>query len=159
MNLKVFFSFFTAFALISFTTLAREYHVSIKGSDDNNGSVEHPFRTISFAGKIARAGDTITVHAGTYREWINPSFSGTSRLTFKAMQKAGRSDPKIAARVNFFEHRVPEEFYDFKKYPGALNNLISDPQYENEIDHMRCMLKEQMKKTNDLANSEAIFCK
>jgi N-sulfoglucosamine sulfohydrolase len=75
----------------------------------------------------------------------------TSGLTFKAMQEAGKSDPKIAARVRLFEYRVPEEFYDFKKDPGALNNLISDPRYQNEIEQMHRMLKEQMKKTNDPA--------
>jgi len=79
----------------------------------------------------------------------------TSGLTFKAMQKAGKSDPKIAARVKLFEHRVPEEFYDFKKDPGALNNLIDDPKYQDEIEQMRRMLKNQMKKTNDSAYSNA----
>jgi len=79
----------------------------------------------------------------------------TSGLTFKAMQKAGKSDPKIAARVKLFEHRVPEEFYDFKKDPGALNNLIDDPKYQDEIEQMRRMLKSQMKKTNDSAYSNA----
>ncbi len=74
----------------------------------------------------------------------------TSGLTFKAMLEAGRSNPKIAARVKLFDHRVPEEFYDFKKDPGALNNLISHPGYKLEIEHMRYLLKEQMEKTNDV---------
>jgi len=39
----------------------------------------------------------------------------TSGLTFKAMQEAGESDPKIAARVRLFEHRVAEELYDFNE--------------------------------------------
>ncbi len=80
MNLKVYFFLIGIFALGSFNALAREYHVSISGSDDADGSVEHPFKTISAASKVARAGDTITVHAGTYREWVNPLFGGTSHL-------------------------------------------------------------------------------
>ncbi|MEO2014287.1 MAG: sulfatase [Fuerstiella sp.] len=75
----------------------------------------------------------------------------TSGLTFKAMQEAGESTPAIAARVELFEHRVLEEFYDFEKDPGALNNLISDERYQEEIERMRSVLKKQMKQTNDLA--------
>jgi len=75
----------------------------------------------------------------------------TSGLTFNAMKEAGKSNPEIAARVSLFEYRVPEEFYDFKKDPGALNNLISDPQYQDEIERMRRVLEEHMMQTNDLA--------
>ena len=59
---------------------AGEYHVSLNGSDDNVGSAEHPFLSISAACRVARAGDTITVHEGVYREWIDPPFGGTSPL-------------------------------------------------------------------------------
>ncbi|MCF7957319.1 MAG: sulfatase [Phycisphaerae bacterium] len=75
----------------------------------------------------------------------------TSGLTFKAMQEAGKSNPQIAARVALFEHRVPEEFYDFKNDPGALHNLISAPQYQTDIEQMRRVLKDQMARTKDLA--------
>lgn len=51
---------------------ATEYHVSVKGSNSNNGSAAQPFKTISAAVKVTFPGDTITVHAGTNREWINP---------------------------------------------------------------------------------------
>jgi len=73
----------------------------------------------------------------------------TSGLTFRAMQKAASTNPKIAARVKLFEYRVPEEFYDLKKDPGALNNLIDDPDYQNEIQEMRRVLENRMKTTND----------
>ena len=66
---------------------AKEYHVSIKGSDQNKGSVSSPYRTISAAAKIARSGDTITVHAGVYRERIDPPRGGVSdakRITYQA---------------------------------------------------------------------------
>jgi len=75
----------------------------------------------------------------------------TSGLTFNAMKEAGKSDPEIAARVALFEYRVPEEFYDFEKDPGALNNLISDPQYQDEIEKMRHLLREHMIHTKDPA--------
>jgi len=80
MNVKACFFLIGIFALGSFNALAREYHVSVNGSDDNDGSVNRPFKTISAAVWVASAGDTITVHAGTYREWVDPPFGGTSHL-------------------------------------------------------------------------------
>ncbi len=53
------------------------FHVSINGCDRAVGSEAYPFRTISKAAEIAMPGDTIKVHAGTYREWVNPRNSGT----------------------------------------------------------------------------------
>lgn len=66
---------------------AKEYHVSVKGSDTNNGTASKPFITISAAVNYAFPGDTITVHAGTYREWINPIRGGESnskRIVYRA---------------------------------------------------------------------------
>lgn len=66
---------------------AKEYHVSKKGRDENEGSVAKPFKTISEAIKHAFAGDTITVHSGTYREWVNPIRGGKSdslRIVYRA---------------------------------------------------------------------------
>ena len=80
MSLKVLIFLIGIFVSGSLNTLAREYHVSINGSDDGDGSLGHPFKTISAANRVARAGDTITVHAGTYREWVDPLFGGTSHL-------------------------------------------------------------------------------
>jgi hypothetical protein len=76
--------------LVSFITLslnAREYHVSVKGDDNADGSASLPFRTINHAARIAGPGDVITVHEGTYREWINPARGGddeTSRIVYQA---------------------------------------------------------------------------
>jgi len=62
------------------TISAKEYHISVKGDDTNNGTTGKPFRTISAAVKVAYPGDTITVHSGTYREWVNPVRGGESDL-------------------------------------------------------------------------------
>jgi len=71
----------------SLTLSAKEYHVSVKGDDTNEGSLLKPFRTISEAIRHAYPGDTITVHAGTYREWVNPLRGGESeskRIVYRA---------------------------------------------------------------------------
>ena len=65
----------------------REYHVSIHGNDANGGSAADPLRTISEAARLARPGETITVHEGTYREWVRPPRGGTgedTRITYRA---------------------------------------------------------------------------
>ena len=51
-------------------------HVSTTGSDAGDGSLDHELRTISAAAERARPGDTITVHAGTYRERVDPPRGG-----------------------------------------------------------------------------------
>jgi len=63
------------------------YHVSKLGSDQNDGSPQNPFRTINHAAQIAQPGDTVQVHSGTYREWVDPKFGGTSdanRIVYEA---------------------------------------------------------------------------
>ena len=68
---------------------AREYHVSPKGSDNNAGTVEAPFKTINRAARKALPGDVVTVHEGVYREWIKPMYGGTSdnrRIVYQAAE-------------------------------------------------------------------------
>ena len=65
------------------------YYVAKSGSDHNNGTQAQPFLTIGAAAKIARAGDTVIVHEGEYREWVKPQESGLSnkrRITYKAAE-------------------------------------------------------------------------
>ncbi len=66
---------------------AREIHVAKSGNDTNAGGAESPYLTISKAAAVARPGDTITVHAGTYREWVRPARGGAgndARITYRA---------------------------------------------------------------------------
>ncbi len=66
---------------------AREYHVSKNGDNANPGTLSRPFETISAAAVVARPGDVITVHEGTYRERVNPPRGGTSddkRIVYRA---------------------------------------------------------------------------
>jgi len=62
-------------------------HVATTGSDDADGSADRPFRTINRAAAVARAGATVVVHAGEYREWVKPRHGGrsdTRRITYQA---------------------------------------------------------------------------
>jgi len=66
---------------------AAEIHVSTAGRDANPGTLAAPLRTIQRAAELARPGDVVTVHAGLYRERIDPPRGGESdarRITFQA---------------------------------------------------------------------------
>src|SRR6478736_4317944 len=62
-------------------------HVAVTGSDRADGSPGAPFRTFQLSARAARPGDTVRVHAGTYREWVRPPRGGVAddrRITFEA---------------------------------------------------------------------------
>ncbi len=66
---------------------AAEYHVAIDGNDGQRGTANAPLRTIQRAANLAQPGDTITVHAGVYRERIAPPRGGASdaqRIVYRA---------------------------------------------------------------------------
>ena len=64
------------------------YHVSIHGNDTALGTKEVPFRTINRAASVAIAGDTVCVHEGTYREWVQPQNGGRedARIIYEAAE-------------------------------------------------------------------------
>jgi len=77
------------FALIghSSMTYGREYYVAKTGKDSNTGSANSRFLTIAAASKVAEPGDIITIHAGVYREYVNPLRGGNSdadRIVYRA---------------------------------------------------------------------------
>lgn len=72
---------------VPFILSAVDYYVSPSGNDSNNGtSLSTPFLTIQKAASVAQAGDTVYIRAGTYRETITPTNSGTSsqKIVFQA---------------------------------------------------------------------------
>src|SRR4051812_21721976 len=67
--------------------MASVFHVATTGSDSSDGSPNQPLRTINRAAELARAGDTVVVHEGVYREWVRPRRGGLSdqrRITYEA---------------------------------------------------------------------------
>jgi hypothetical protein len=66
---------------------AREIHVAKTGSDSDFGSHTRPYLTINKAVSVAQRGDTVTIHSGTYREWVKPVRGGTGenkRIIYRA---------------------------------------------------------------------------
>ena len=66
------------------------YYVAqtFNADDENPGTVEAPFRTLARASEAARAGDTVIIREGVYRETLKPQHSGTEAnpITFRAAE-------------------------------------------------------------------------
>lgn len=60
------------------TDLRRDWHVAVSGNDSAAGTGEAPLRSIQAAADRAMPGDTVRIHAGTYRERIDPPRGGSS---------------------------------------------------------------------------------
>ncbi|QAY70837.1 right-handed parallel beta-helix repeat-containing protein [Xylanimonas protaetiae] len=67
-----------------------EIHVAKHGSDGAAGTAADPLLTIGAAAALAHPGDTVVVHEGVYREWVNPPRGGTAGapITYQAARGA-----------------------------------------------------------------------
>ncbi len=68
---------------------AAEFYVATSGRDTNPGTKERPFKTISAGVAGLKAGDTLLIAAGAYRETIRVTTSGTAEkpIVIAAEQK------------------------------------------------------------------------
>jgi alpha-N-arabinofuranosidase len=65
--------------------MPREFHVAKNGRPGAPGTAAHPLLSIQAAAELAMPGDAVIVHAGVYRERIDPPRGGSSdsaRITF-----------------------------------------------------------------------------
>ncbi len=68
-----------------------KYYVNCAASRSGNGSAEYPFKTITEAANIAKAGDEVLVYPGMYREYVNPINAGCedARITYTSVEPLG----------------------------------------------------------------------
>lgn len=67
-----------------------QFYVSASAARGGDGSREKPFRTITEAAKLARAGDEVLVGPGMYRECVEPVHGGESdacRIVYRSLEK------------------------------------------------------------------------
>jgi N-sulfoglucosamine sulfohydrolase len=113
-----------------------------KQHNENSGGNRNPMRAVQ-----------TREHLYIFNPWsdgvrvMGTATSGTP--TNRRMKELAKTDPKIAARVQLMEHRVPEEFFNVTRDPDCLRNLIDDPGSQKEIKRLRAELEAWMKKTND----------
>jgi alpha-N-arabinofuranosidase len=121
-----------------------QYHVSKKGSDNNKGTRESPFLTINRAAQIAKPGEVVTVHEGTYREWVNPKFKGLSKTRPVTYQAAEGENVVIKGseiiedwehfQGNVYKTTIPNQFFgDFNPYTEI---IFGDWVVSEEIRHL-----------------------
>jgi N-sulfoglucosamine sulfohydrolase len=75
----------------------------------------------------------------------------TGTPTYRRFAQLARSDERLAARHELYQHRVPEEFYNVDNDPDCLQNLIDDPDSQTEIERLRDALAAEMRRTDDPA--------
>lgn len=77
--------------------------------------------------------------------------AGQGGRTWAAMGEYADKDPFIKKRMEFFTYREVEEFYDLRKDPDCIFNLIDHPDYQEQIKQKRAELREWMVRTGDPA--------
>jgi alpha-N-arabinofuranosidase len=111
---------------------ARTFHVSISGSDANSGTKAAPLRTIQRAADLAQPGDTISVHAGIYRERVSPPRGGcsdTKRIVYEAARGeivviTGAEEAKTWVKVHedVWKTTLPNSFFGrFNPYSDLIH--------------------------------------
>jgi N-sulfoglucosamine sulfohydrolase len=110
--------------------------------NENAGGNRHPMRSI------------ITKDfAYIFNPWSNgervmaTATKGT--VTYRRMQALAKTDPKVAARLTFFDHRVPEELYNYATDADALENLIARPEFKTQREKLTKQLETWMVETRD----------
>lgn len=69
--------------------------------------------------------------------------------TMRAMNAAAKNDAAIAARVQLFRYRVPEELYDLERDRNCLVNLVDSPKHQQVLESLRVELRGWMEQTGD----------
>ena len=67
-------------ALSALSSFGKNIYVSSDAKSYGDGTIENPYKKISYAASVALAGDTILIHGGVYREWVSPANSGKGYL-------------------------------------------------------------------------------
>ena len=116
--------------------------VVFKEYNENAGGGRHPMRAVQSKRFVY-----------LFNPWANGDrvmkTATTGTRTYRVMQQLAKTDPAVAARLDLFEHRVLEEFYDCKNDPDALHNLIDDPRFQAEIQRHRTLLEQWMERSGD----------
>ncbi|WP_440877322.1 sulfatase-like hydrolase/transferase [Thalassotalea sp. PLHSN55] len=140
------------------TSAGTSFKPLLLGESDNNVVRDKVFKT-HYENSGGQRRPMRSVQTSQYDYIFNPWSNGTRVMksttqgtaSFKAMELEGQTNPNVQARVDLYNLRTIEEFYDLDVDPYELNNLIDDPSYANVISSLKQDLKEWMIATNDPA--------
>ena len=113
-----------------------------KEYNENAGGGRHPMRSV----QTKKFGYIFNPWADGIRKFRTAT---TGTMTYRKMKEVAQTDEKLAARLNLFDYRVREEFYNYENDPDGLSNLIDDPNHADEIKRHRKALEDWMVKYND----------
>ena len=110
--------------------------------NENSGRSRHPMRGIE---------------TREYLYLYNPWSDGKRKFatatigtqTYRQMKKRADSEPQISTRLDLFDHRVVEELYNVREDPDCLVNLIDNPAFRSQRDHLREKLADQLRRIGD----------
>jgi N-sulfoglucosamine sulfohydrolase len=105
-------------------------------------------------------GQATPMRAVQTKDWLyifSPWSNGTRVMsgatagtkTCKQMRVLAKSNPEVAARVDLFDHRVPEEAFEVRYDPDALTNLIGKPESATQVATMEKAMEDWMVRTHD----------
>lgn len=110
--------------------------------NENSGGFRHPMRAV------------VTRDSGyIFNPWSNgtrvmaTATKGT--VTYRQMKALAPTNPEIAARLDLFDHRVPEELYRYATDPDARTNLVHSDEHSDEYERLTKALETWMEKTGD----------
>lgn len=106
------------------------------------------------------AGQNTPMRAVQTKDWLyifSPWSNGTRVMTgatngtatCRQMRVLAKNDEQIAARIDLFDHRVPEEAYEVRYDPDALTNLIAKPENAAQVTMLEKALEDWMVRTKD----------
>ena len=96
---------------------AATYHVAQQqagASDNHPGTAAAPWKTISQAARTLQPGDT-AIHAGTYREWVQPARSGGADRPI--VYRAAEGEKVVLTGADIITGWAPAREHVWKKEP------------------------------------------
>ena len=127
--------------LLKGDTQSGREHV-IKEYNENSGRSRDPMRAIQTKRFLY-----------LFNPWSNGervfATATTGTATFRRLAALAETNNKLAARLDLYKHRVPEELYDVVKDPDCLHNLIDSPQHIAELKQLRATLDAELVKSKD----------
>ncbi len=69
--------------------------------------------------------------------------------SWRAMTRAAKTDPALAARLRFHRRRSPEELYDLVKDPDCTVNLAGRPAHHDVLQRLRTIMRSWLQHNRD----------
>jgi len=110
--------------------------------NENAGGNRHPMRAV-----VTRDYGYIFSPWSDGKRKMATATMGT--VTYRRMKALAPDDVEIAARLDLFEHRVPEELYRYSIDPDARTNLIDASEHEAARKQLTAALEAWMVRTGD----------